>query len=92
MCVTTIAKSKIPETNPLGYLLVNPDVQRAGVDPVVHKRNFGISEGRQEFLESSILEINNLSIKMEIPSPKRLLKAKYILQISFLRHARPFVR
>jgi SAM-dependent methyltransferase len=62
MCVTTIAKSKIPETNPLGYLLVNPDVQRAGVDPVVHKRNFGISEGRQEFLESSILEINNLRI------------------------------
>jgi SAM-dependent methyltransferase len=59
-CITTISKSSVPETNPLGYLLVNPDVQRAGVDPKVHKRNFGISEGRQEFLESTLSEINNL--------------------------------
>jgi len=58
--ITTIGKSTVPDSNPIGYLLVNPDVQRAGADPVSHKRTFGISEGRQEFLESSLQAIEDV--------------------------------
>lgn len=38
---------KLPaDFSPEEYLLINPDVKKAGIDPTVHYLNFGLQEGR----------------------------------------------
>jgi SAM-dependent methyltransferase len=58
--IQTIRKAEISSSNQLGYLLTNPDVGRAGANPILHRENYGIKEGRIEFLEDTCTEIDRI--------------------------------
>jgi hypothetical protein len=52
-CPQIISEDLPKDFDPIHYLLLNPDVFRAGADPAEHYRNHGVKEGRAYRIPSS---------------------------------------